>query len=227
MSAALTGTIKYDRQTDLLRPDVAYEAHATIFGCGTVGSNAAVELAKLGVGNFDLYDFDIVEPHNIPSQRFNIGDLGSNKAEATAAQLMLLMNDPDGRVRYHDTKVEGPMMPRGICILAVDSMESRELIYTKCLKFNMAVPLVMDFRMSGNLLQCFAFQPGDDRYESTLFSDEDAEPAPCGGRTVSYTGALAGCIAANYARKHLSGGSVPFTTSIDLEGMGMLVSSED
>jgi molybdopterin/thiamine biosynthesis adenylyltransferase len=213
-------TIEYTRQANILNPETAQNAKVTIFGCGTVGSNVAVEAARLGVGNFVLYDFDDVEAHNIPSQRFTKDDLGSLKVDATAAHVEEVSNDAN--IVTHNKKVDGPVIVGdGIVVLAVDSMDSRSKIYN-VLKNQRGISKILDFRMSGNLLQCYSFNPGDDNYEHTLFDDKDAEPAPCGGRTVSYTGALSGCIGANYIRKVLNDADVPFTTVIDLEAMDMI-----
>lgn len=216
--------ISYGRQELILDPTVARNTHITVFGCGTVGSNAAVEAARLGIGRFTLYDFDDVEAHNIPSQRFTKHDMGRKKVDALADQVLAVSNGPE--ITTQDTKVEGAVMVKpGPIILAVDTMQSRKDIFTKAIKFSNC-PLVLDFRMSANLLQCYAFPFSDQRYEATLFDDDDADPAPCGGRTVSYTGALSGCIAANYLRKHLKGDEIPFVTTIDLDLMGIMHSMQ-
>jgi molybdopterin/thiamine biosynthesis adenylyltransferase len=194
-----------------------------VFGCGTVGSNVAVECAKLGVGNFSLYDFDVIEGHNVPSQRYNKEDIGRPKVEALAEQLEHVHNAP--YVKQCNAKVEGPVLESGIMLLAVDSMSSRRLIFEKVIAKSRNSTLMLDMRMSGNLLQCYAIDPRDgeqrDNYLASLFDDKDADPAPCGGRTVSYTGALSGAIAANFVRKHLDGKHVQYFTAIDLEAMAM------
>ena len=196
-------TVEYTRQELLLDPRAAANANVHVFGCGTVGSNASVELAKLGIGGFTVYDFDTVDPHNIPSQRFDREDIGSLKTDALVKQLARVTNDTVS-ISSVVSRVEGPLLVDGIVIMAVDSMSARENIWSKIARHSTG-GLVLDMRMSGNLLQCYAFHPNDTRYEHSLFSDDDAEPVPCGGRTVSYTGALAGCIAANYVRKFLAG----------------------
>ena len=50
-----------------------------IIGCGSVGSTVAENLARLGVTNFVLYDFDIVEPHNLANQMFVQSDVKKPK----------------------------------------------------------------------------------------------------------------------------------------------------
>lgn len=212
--------IEYTRQASILEPALAAESKVTVFGCGTVGSNVAVECARLGIGNFVLYDFDDVEPHNIPSQRFTKDDLGTLKVDATSTHIEEVSNDAS--VTVHNARVDGPVLVGGgVVILAVDSMDSRKTIWN-AIKNQRTIQKVLDFRMSGNILQCYAATPGDENYLGTLFDDSEAAPAPCGGRTVSYTGALSGAIGANYVRKVLNGDGIPFSTVIDMDAMDMI-----
>ncbi len=215
--------VTYGRQELVLEPKKANDATVNIFGCGTVGSNAAVEIAKLGVPNFKLFDFDKVESHNVPSQRFGKADIGRAKLDALVDQLASVSNDPN---ITKGGKVTGPVVCNGIAIVAVDSMAARKLIWEKVLKPLRSITLAMDFRMSANVLQVYSFNPNDkdhsDNYPQSIFDDKDADPVPCGGRTVSYTGALSGAFAANYVRKHLNGDAVPYFTAIDLDAMHLL-----
>lgn len=53
-----------------------------IAGCGGLGSNIAVMLARSGVGRLIIADFDVVEPTNLNRQMYMIRHLGMLKAEA-------------------------------------------------------------------------------------------------------------------------------------------------
>lgn len=53
-----------------------------VAGCGGLGSNAAMALARMGVGGLTLVDFDIVEPTNLNRQAYFAGDVGTPKVEA-------------------------------------------------------------------------------------------------------------------------------------------------
>ena len=61
-----------------------------VAGLGGLGSNAAVMLARIGVGNLLLVDFDKVEASNLNRQHYNITHLGMLKAHALKAQLDLI-----------------------------------------------------------------------------------------------------------------------------------------
>lgn len=53
-----------------------------ILGLGGLGSNIAISLARIGVGNLLIADFDIVEPSNLNRQQYFINDIGKYKTEA-------------------------------------------------------------------------------------------------------------------------------------------------
>jgi sulfur carrier protein ThiS adenylyltransferase len=71
-------------------PDV-YEkvkkAKVGIAGLGGLGSHVAIALARTGVGNLHLVDFDVVEPSNLNRQEYRMQHIGMNKTEALARQL--------------------------------------------------------------------------------------------------------------------------------------------
>jgi len=58
-----------------------------IAGLGGLGSNIAVMLARVGVGQLLLVDFDIVEPSNLNRQSYYISHLGMSKTVALHKQI--------------------------------------------------------------------------------------------------------------------------------------------
>lgn len=58
-----------------------------VAGLGGLGSNIAVMLARLGVGNLLLVDFDVVEPSNLNRQSYYISHLGMEKTTAMKNQI--------------------------------------------------------------------------------------------------------------------------------------------
>ena len=73
-------------------------AHARvgIAGCGGIGSNVAVALARAGVGSLTLADRDFVELRNLNRQHYFVSDVGSLKVRALAGILGRI--DPSVRV---------------------------------------------------------------------------------------------------------------------------------
>lgn len=63
-----------------------YEAlkkgRVAIAGLGGLGSNVAIALARIGVGELKLIDFDVVEPSNLNRQQYFIKHIGMYKVDA-------------------------------------------------------------------------------------------------------------------------------------------------
>lgn len=57
-------------------------AKVGIAGLGGLGSNIAIALARSGVGELTLVDFDVVEPSNLNRQNYFIEDIGKYKVDA-------------------------------------------------------------------------------------------------------------------------------------------------
>lgn len=72
----------FSRNTGILESDIMIKKGAIFIGCGSVGSLAALELAKAGVGRFMLIDNDVFGYHNICRHQCGIYDVGRFKTEA-------------------------------------------------------------------------------------------------------------------------------------------------
>ena len=62
--------------------NILKNSSAVICGLGGLGSNAAISLARAGLGRIKLIDFDIVEPSNINRQAYFIEHIGMYKTDA-------------------------------------------------------------------------------------------------------------------------------------------------
>ncbi len=72
----------YSRSKGLLEVDALEKKRVMIVGLGSFGSQIAIELAKAGVGEFSLLDFDRVELHNLARHTCTVNDLGRLKTDA-------------------------------------------------------------------------------------------------------------------------------------------------
>ncbi len=59
-----------------------------VAGCGGLGSNAAVALARSGISSFILADYDKIEESNLNRQYFFIEDIGKTKVYALEEKLI-------------------------------------------------------------------------------------------------------------------------------------------
>jgi sulfur carrier protein ThiS adenylyltransferase len=75
-----------------------------IAGCGGLGSNCAVALARCGIGKLVIADFDIISEDNLNRQYFFYSQIGKKKVEALQENLYKI--NPDILVNAHDIKLE-------------------------------------------------------------------------------------------------------------------------
>lgn len=79
------------------------KGRVAIAGLGGLGSNIAVMLARIGVGELLLVDYDSVEPSNLNRQSYYISHLGQPKT--TALQKQIEDINPFIRVKTRNTRV--------------------------------------------------------------------------------------------------------------------------
>lgn len=151
-----------------------------IIGCGSVGSTVAENLARLGVTKFVLYDFDIVEPHNLANQMFVQSDIKKPKVEAVKKIICDINPEAESTIEvfgqgYTDQKLNGYVF------LAVDNIDLRREICEKN-RMNKAIKAVFDFRTRLEDAQHYAADWGDMRQvdnliKSMAFSHDEAHEA--------------------------------------------------
>ena len=96
------------RHLSVFSPHAFGNKRVDVVGAGATGSRIVFSLAKLGVANIHVWDFDKVEEHNIPNQVFSLSDIGKFKGEAlkeiVAAEAGEMQNIPDNNIRVAITK---------------------------------------------------------------------------------------------------------------------------
>lgn len=94
----------YSRQLDIYdaenRKDVAY-----IIGAGATGSWLSLILSKLGFRALKVFDFDVVEEHNLPNQFFKNKQVGMLKVNALDKNLAELSSNPGCNFYSYATKI--------------------------------------------------------------------------------------------------------------------------
>jgi len=75
-----------------------------IAGCGGLGSNCAVALARVGVGKLIIADFDIIEESNLNRQYFFHKQIGQKKVYSLEENIQLI--NPTILIEAHDVKLD-------------------------------------------------------------------------------------------------------------------------
>ena len=169
------------RHMELFNP-YEFKDNVTIIGAGATGSWLALSLAKLGIENITVYDFDKVESHNVPNQAYTIGDAGMN-ASKVGALYALIENQTGIKIDAKDEKYTNQRL-NGIVFLMVDSMAERKRIWEESIKMKSAIKLLVEPRMGLDVGRIYNVNPIDlnhiKKYEETYYSDDVAEVSACG-----------------------------------------------
>lgn len=129
---------------DFFQPDMVPE-RIHIIGCGAVGSTIGELLARAGLKNITLYDFDIVESHNIANQMFTSEDIGKLKCDALKELMVRINPEAESGIRVVPGGYTGQRLS-GYVFLAVDNIDLRRDICEKNVD-NKYIKAVFDVRM--------------------------------------------------------------------------------
>jgi molybdopterin/thiamine biosynthesis adenylyltransferase len=174
------------RHVQIFQPADFGDKRVDIIGVGALGSKIALEVAKLGVKNIHLWDFDSVEDHNLPNQMYSLSHVGMTKVRACAN---VIKRDTGTRVTTHNVKIAPGMKIEfgDVVFLQTDSMETRKLIWEEHVRLNFRTHLMVETRMGTFTGRVYTVDPQNPvhvkEYEKTLYTDEKALPSVCGTKT--------------------------------------------
>ena len=170
----------FSRQVNIFKPE-EFKTPINIIGVGATGSWIALSLAKMGIENLFIYDFDEVGMHNLPNQCFTLRDINNNKAKSMRNLINLFTGY---KIKARDVKVEGGDVLQGIVFVLTDTMKSRQEIYYKSIKNNPNIDLMIETRMDLRGGRIYVIDPKDREqtklYEETLYGDSESEVSACG-----------------------------------------------
>ncbi|MCX6305870.1 MAG: sulfur carrier protein ThiS adenylyltransferase ThiF [Bacteroidetes bacterium] len=123
-----------------------------IAGCGGLGSNCAVALARVGIGTLVVADFDVVARSNLNRQYYFLDQVGLKKVLALAANILRI--DPQVNLICHDTRLTSENIPSifagcDIIVEAFDLAGQKEMIIETILSEMPLTPLVVGLGMAG------------------------------------------------------------------------------
>lgn len=193
------------RHKELFNPDI-FRLPVTIIGAGATGSWLALALAKLGIENITVWDFDVVEEHNIPNQAFrmqystdpmednNYTGISSDVGKSKTSALYQIINDATQieiktqNKRFVDQRLEG------FVFMMVDSMKVRKQIWENSIKMKSAVKHLVEPRMGLDMGRIYNVNPTDlnhiKEYEDTYYDDDTAEVSACGNSMTIISSAM-------------------------------------
>jgi len=141
-----------------------------IYGAGSIGSHLAVGLAKIGIKDITVYDYDVVETENIPAQFYAVRQGETNLFKTECIQYMV--DYMTGiKIKTENIKItkdfEPNISPNSIHILAFDNIEARKIIINKLTNFPIHL---IDGRIGGFNWEVYYVRCNEDtkEYKKTL-----------------------------------------------------------
>lgn len=182
--------LNFLRQDKFLDQEKLAETPITIIGAGSIGSFAAMTLAKMGAQTMALIDDDGVSDWNLPNQFYRMDQVGKHKVEALAENIKAF----SGVTPYVFLERFEEKALSEVVIVAVDNMKTRKLVWDKFILGGYAKYLI-EARMGGLQASLYSIKKTDEDivkaddvslYESMLFSDEEATTERCGEQTIIF-----------------------------------------
>ncbi len=123
-----------------------------IAGCGGLGSNCAVALARVGIGKLIIADFDIIEESNLNRQYFFYKQIGEKKAKSLQENINLI--NPKIKVEAHDIKLDSNSIidiykDCDVIVEAFDKAEMKQMIMETIIDKMPQTPIVVGLGMAG------------------------------------------------------------------------------
>jgi sulfur carrier protein ThiS adenylyltransferase len=123
-----------------------------IAGAGGLGSNAAISLARAGVGRLIVADFDRVEPSNLNRQQYTVRQIGRLKVEALEENVRAA--NPFCEVVAHAVRVTARNVRRlfgavDVLVEAFDRAQTKRMLIDAWLALHPDRPIVAASGLAG------------------------------------------------------------------------------
>jgi hypothetical protein len=174
----------FKRQSAYINPQELRETTVTIIGVGNVGSYVADIAMKAGIANFNLCDFDRIEVHNLPNQRYNQKDVGRLKTDALLRFMFANSYQPLTIRTFKDFRKISEL--GRVVFMCVDTIPARRAIL-ELLKTRIEWELFIDTRTGLFEYSIIPIQntPEEiERYEASLNDEVSVVEAVCGMETI-------------------------------------------
>jgi sulfur carrier protein ThiS adenylyltransferase len=143
---------KYFSRRDPEILDILRRSSVGIAGAGGLGSNAAVSLARAGIGRLVIADFDTVEPSNLNRQQYFVDQVGRSKVEALRENLLKI--NPYSVYEIHNIRITKKNATRifamvDVVVEALDRASAKEMLIEACLSKFPGRPIVAASGLAG------------------------------------------------------------------------------
>ena len=123
-----------------------------VAGCGGLGSNCAIALARVGIGKLIIADFDIIEESNLNRQYFFYDQIGKVKSDTLKENIQEInknINVESHNVFIEESNFHNIYKNCDLIIEAFDNTESKEMIVKAMNKHFPEKKLIMGIGIAG------------------------------------------------------------------------------
>ncbi len=180
-------------------------------GAGGIGSWLTLLLTRAGY-HVHIYDYDLLEEHNMGGQLYGEKHIGTPKVEALAT----IVNDfTSCDIHVYNEKYDDKSPTNTFVFCAYDNMQARKDTFNNWV-IGVAQPwletkegpkpIFIDGRLTMEQIQIFCVTPENiDKYEKEhLFDDSEVEEAPCTLKQTSHSAAMIGSMMVGFFTNHLT-----------------------
>ena len=211
------------RQSGIIPDEAVSSINVAIVGCGAIGSHAAEALTKMGVRKIRLFDDDTVGVENIANQGYYLPEIGYKKCEALSSRLSA--GTGAELIGEYRRVTSDEKFQEKFVLSCVDSMKSRKAIFESFMSSS-ASRYLLDGRMGALLGQVYYVDKADfesvERYEKTLFPDEEALQVPCTEKATIFCAYGLASIMSCLTAQTLMGRKIDYMAEIDFSNMYMI-----
>ncbi len=123
-----------------------------IAGCGGLGSNCAVALARVGLGNLILADFDTIEESNLNRQYFFYNQIGKKKVFCLEDNIKGI--NPETNIFAYDIKLDSENIIEifekcDVIVEAFDKAEMKQMLIETVYENMTHTPIIVGLGMAG------------------------------------------------------------------------------
>ncbi|MBS3748465.1 MAG: sulfur carrier protein ThiS adenylyltransferase ThiF [Candidatus Thermoplasmatota archaeon] len=123
-----------------------------IAGAGGLGSNAAVALARSGIGHLIIVDFDVVEERNLNRQYYFLDQLGMKKVDALTQNIHRInpqITIDSVQLKLEQGQMHTPFVSADIIIEALDDAKTKKIFIEEILEKLPNTPIVAASGVAG------------------------------------------------------------------------------
>lgn len=180
--------MQFERQIRIYNPERRNQP-VIILGVGSLGSIITLVLAKLGIKNITIIDYDRIEEENISNQLYRPKDLKNKKTEAMKE---IIKEYTETEIKEKNMRITSGkeikelMDKETIIINCLDNLKTKKKVYKEIKE---AGTILIDTRMGGELydIRIVNLQEEEERKEYEKSLDLITTEDPCGMKSIIYT----------------------------------------